>query len=165
MMLQNARLILVLSMTVVTLIACTPYSPEELLTTQIDTVAPNDPGSILVFEQFSTSSAATGACKSTWVDRWYGTDDSFDEVREGYQAKIAEAWETWPEDVVPIWRLESENGLFSSVLVDVSGGINPEREGYVLPEFAIQELEDHPTAYLLRLGHMSVSQTRRCFEH
>jgi hypothetical protein len=51
------------------------------------------------------------------------------------------------------------------VLVDVSGGINPEREGYVLPEFAIQELEDYPTAYLLSLGYMSVSQTRRCFEH
>lgn len=163
-MIRKLQLILAMSTIMLSLLACAFPSTEELLRARIDTLALNDLESSLVFEQSVTSSGATGACNSTWLDRWYGTGEDYDAVMQAYEERIAtEDWEIWPEDVTQIWRLQTGSGLFSLVLVDITGTINPERGDYVLPPSAIEELKEYRTAYLLRLGYMTNSQTRRCF--
>lgn len=143
------------------LTACSAFSTEELLRQQLDAIDPAD--AVLVYEYVFTSSAATGACLATYIDQWYGSEFSFNEIQRVYEKQlVTNGWETWPRDVVEIWRRESPQGVYSMFLEDASVELEPERASYTLPSDVVAELVDYPTAYLVRLGFMRTSQAKKC---
>jgi hypothetical protein len=144
-------------------LACSSKSTEELLETRLTTLHVSEAD--LVFEERLTSSAATGACRSMWIDQWYGSQKPFSEFQLIYEAQIVDqGWAISQEDESEIWHLRTSEGLFSLLLRDFSSEINPERDAYTLSESTLQALEAYPTVFLISIGHMGNVEEERCYE-
>ena len=139
-------------------------SAEERLNSQFDALPEVD--SILIYESSSVFSGATGRCKGTFLDRWYGTTLDAETVSKLYTESFSEKdWIIWPEEVVEIWSLESNDGLYRAhldVFADPTS-ISQEQGSYRLPNSVSDELARYQTVYLLSMTYMSSSEAKKCF--
>ncbi len=118
----------------------------------------------LLYEHTFSDMGATGACAAVYIDRWYGTAESFDEVQLSYTAQINSGeWKIWPEDVSEIWRKETSEGLYSLIVRGFSNNLNAERASYTIPDDIREQMKTYPTIYLVGLGFMRASEVEQCF--
>ena len=122
--------------------------------------------SILLYESSSIYSGATGRCKGTFMDRWYGTEQDAETISKLYSDAFSEkGWTIWPEDVVEIWSVESDNGLYRAGL-DVFAeptSVSQEQASYRLPDSVFREFSHYRTVYLISMTYRSSSVAKRCF--
>lgn len=140
-------------------------SVEERLNSQFDALPKVD--STLIYEYSSVFSGATGRCKGTFLDRWYGTTLDAETVSKLYTDSFSKkGWNIWPEEVVDIWSLESNDGLYR-VHLDVfadPASISQEQGSYRLSDLVSHELSRYQTVYLLGMTYMSSSEAKKCFD-
>jgi hypothetical protein len=139
-------------------------SVEERLNRQFDALPRID--SSLIYESSSEFSGATGRCKGTFLDRWYGTALDAETVSKLYADSFSEkGWVIWPEEVVEIWSLESNDGLYRAhldVFADPTG-ISQEQSSYRLSDSVFHELTQYQTVFLLGMTYMSSSEAKKCY--
>jgi hypothetical protein len=140
-------------------------SGKEHLKKKLDTL-PNLK-STEIFTHSSEFSGATGRCKGTLLDTWYGTDLASEDILESYRNYfIKEGWAIWPDEVVEIWSLESSDGLYR-IHIDAftdPANIPQQQSSYTLPDSVSDELTRYKTVYLLNMTHMSSSNYKKCFD-
>jgi hypothetical protein len=144
------------------LVSCTPA--EERIATEFETLPL--PDSTLLYENFYVSSGATGDCISSVADKWYGTKITFQNDTDIFGEQLADkGWVQWPEDVVPIWRKETNDGLYTLGLTiyDNHEEITSGSTYYQLPDPILNEMSSYQTTYLIRLSYMTPSASERCF--
>ena len=139
-------------------------STEERLNNKFDTLP--DVESTLIYEYTDVFSGATGQCHGTFMVRWFGTDLETQTVSKLYSDAFSEkGWVIWPEEVVEIWSIEGDNGLYRagvSVYADPTS-ISQEQGSYRLPDSVFRELSRYRTVYLLSITYSSSSVVKRCF--
>ena len=139
-------------------------STEERLNNKFDTLP--DVESTLIYEYTDVFSGATGQCHGTFMVRWFGTDLETQTVSKLYSDAFSEkGWVIWPEEVVEIWSIEGDNGLYRagvSVYEDPTS-ISQEQGSYILPDSVFRELSRYRTVYLLSITYSSSSVVKRCF--
>lgn len=139
-------------------------SAEEGLKSKFDTLPEID--SILVYEYSAEYSGATGRCTGVFLDRWYGTELNAETVSKLYSDSfLKDGWVIWPEDVVEIWSMESNDGLYRTGL-DVFAepiSVSQEQADYRLPDSVFRELSRYRTVYLVSMTYRSLAVARRCF--
>ncbi len=139
-------------------------SAEERLNSKFDTLPEVD--STLVYEYGAEYSGATGRCTGVFLDRWYGTELDAETVLKLYSdGFLKDGWAIWPEDVVEIWSMESNDGLYRTGL-DVfaeSTSVSQEQADYRLPDSVFREFSHYRTVYLLSMTYRSSSVAKRCF--
>lgn len=140
-------------------------SAEERLNRKFSTLPEVE--SIMIYEYSSVFSGATGRCKGTLLDRWYGTEVDAGKVTRLYSDGFSKkGWNIWPEEVVKIWSMESSDGLYRAhldVFADPTS-ISHEQGSYRLPDSVSHELTRYQTVYLLSMTYMSSSEAKRCFD-
>jgi hypothetical protein len=139
-------------------------SAKERLNNKFDTLPEVE--STLIYEYTDVFSGATGRCTGKFVDRWYGTDLDAQTVSKLYSDAFSEkGWIIWPEEVVEIWSIEGDNGLYRagvSVYADPNS-ISQEQADYRLPDSIFRELSHYRTVYLLSMTYSPSSVVKRCF--
>lgn len=139
-------------------------STEERLNNKMDALPEVE--STLIYDYTDLGSGATGQCPSTLLVRWFGTELDAETVSKLYSDAFSEqGWIIWPEDVVEIWSIEGDNGLYRgglSVYVDPTG-ISQEQGSYRLPDSVFRELSRYRTVYLLSMTYMSSSEAKKCY--
>lgn len=139
-------------------------SAEERLYSQFDALLRVD--SSLIYESSSEFSGATGRCKGTFLDRWYGTTLDAETVSKLFTDDFSrKGWIIWPEEVVEIWSLESNDGLYRAHL-DIFAdpiSVSQEQSNYRLSDSVFHELAQYPTVFLLGMTYMSSSEAKKCF--
>lgn len=160
---RTNRLILGLAISLsLVLVSC--VSAEDLVATEHETLSL--PGSILVYEMSFTTSGATGKCSSSVTDRWYGANEEPSTIAEDFEEQLASnGWETWPEDVVTIWRKETRDGIFtlSTSMFTHGEEINSDQVYYDLPESILSQLTGYRTGYVISISYMSIRDATYCF--
>jgi len=139
-------------------------SAEERLNEKFETLPEVE--SILIYEYSSEYSGATGRCKGTLMDRWYGSEQDSETISKLYSDAFSEkGWIIWPEDVVEIWSIEGDNGLYR-VGLDVfaePASVSQEQASYRLPDSVFRELSQYRTVYLLSMTYRSSAVAKKCF--
>jgi len=139
-------------------------SAEERLNNKFDTLPEVE--STLIYEYSDVFSGATGECHGTFLDRWFGTELDAETVSKLYSVAFSEkGWTIWPEEVVEIWSIEGDNGLYRAgldVFADPTN-ISQQQADYRLSESVFRELSHYRTAYLLSMTYSSSSVVKRCF--
>ena len=156
------RYLLITIVLVFVLTSC--VSAEERLNKKFDTLPEVE--STLIYEYSDVFSGASGRCHGTFLDRWYGTELDAETVSKLYTDSFSEkGWTIWPEEVVEIWSLESNDGLYRvglDVFTDLAD-ISQQQDGYKLSESVFRELSHYRTVYLLGMTYRSSSVAKRCF--
>jgi len=151
-----------LAFVVIGLTSCA--SSEERLNSMFEALPQID--STLLFEYSDTYSSATGECVGVFLDRWYGTSTTSEDVTALYFASLPkDGWNIWPEDVVEIWSLQNSDGLFR-MTVDVyndPGSISQQQANYQLPNSFYPEASHYRTVYLVSMTYRSPAAAERCF--
>ena len=139
-------------------------SVEERLNNKFDTLPEVE--STLIYEYTDVFSGATGQCHGTFLVRWFGTDLDAETVLKLYSDAFSEqGWIIRPEDVVEIWSIEGDKGLYragSSAFADPTV-ISQEQGSYRLPDSVFRELPRYRTVYLITITYSSSSVVKRCF--
>lgn len=147
------------------LISCT--SPEEKTRTEFNTNAFSVPNTTLLYEYTDTYSNATGSCAGMFIDRWYGSEISYESIVESYEKNLAadKEWVLWPEDVARIWRKQTKNELFSMSIeaLTIQDTNNP-LHLYDLPVSLLQARVQYPTVYGISLKYLSKYGAKKCFK-
>ena len=146
------------------LIIMSCQSNQDRIQTQLD--AFSIPNSTLLHKHSGVSSSATGNCAGTFIDYWYGSDIPYNDIDIILENEFfGNRWGLWPEDVVRIWRKQTETGLFSlskqvttkENITNVSGGL------YKLPDSLYHEVKNYSTIYIISLDYMASSNAKSCF--
>jgi len=149
---------------VIVLVLTSCVSAEERLNNKFDTLPEVE--STLIYEYTDVFSGATGQCHGTFLVRWFGTDLDAETVSKLYSDGFSEkGWIIRPEEVVEIWSIEGDHGLYRtrpSVFVDPTG-ISQEQGSYRLPDSVFRELPRYRTVYLISMTYSSSSVAKRCF--
>ena len=139
-------------------------SAEERLNSKFDTLPQIE--STLMYDYSADYSGATGRCQGTFLDRWYGTGLDAETVSKIYSDGFSgKGWTIWPEEVVEIWSLEGDDGLYRarpSVFADPTS-VSQEQGSYRLPDAVFRELSHYRTVYLISMTYRSSSAAKRCF--
>ena len=115
------------------LVSCTP--PKERLISKFDALPQID--SVLLYEYSDAFYSASGECIGTFLDRWYGTSTSSEDVTKLYSASLPKnGWSIWPEDVVEIWSLQNSDGLYRTGVnvYNDPATISQQQADYQLPD-------------------------------
>lgn len=150
--------------TVTALVATSCASAEDLLKAKFGTLPQVD--ATLLYEYGDVSSGATGKCIGIFFDRWYGTTLDAKTVAKIYSDGFAESgWSIRPDEVVEIWSIESEDGLYRAGLDTFSDptAISQEQGGYKLPDAVLYDAVRYQTVYLLSMVYMSRYAADKCF--
>ena len=139
-------------------------SAEERLNNKFDTLPEVE--STLIYEYSDVFSGATGECHGTFLDRWFGTELDAETVSKLYSdAFSGKGWTIWPEEVVEIWSIEGDYGLYRAgldVFADPTN-ISQQQADYRLSESVFRELSYYRTVYLLSMNYSFSSVVKRCF--
>lgn len=140
-------------------------STEEKIKAEVKTLSL--PNSTLLYEFTDTYSGATGNCAGRFIDRWYGSETEYNNLIKVYEDQLLqEGWTLWPEDVVKIWRKQSQIGLFSIYTQTLTSQHTSNPRGqYDLPESFWLEAANYPTVYVVSISYMDAVHTRRCLEN
>lgn len=161
---MKSRSSLLWSAVVLVLVLTSCVSAEERLNSQFDALP--RVASSLIYESSSEFSGATGQCKGTVLDRWYGTTLDAETVSILYTDSFSKkGWIIWPEEVVEIWSLASNDGLYRAhldVFADPTS-ISQEQGSYRLSDTAFHEFAQYQTVFLLGITYMSSSEAKKCF--
>jgi hypothetical protein len=139
-------------------------SAEERLNNKFDTLPEVE--STLIHEYSDVFSGASGRCHGTFLDRWFGTELDAETVSKLYSDSFSEkGWIIWPEEVVEIWSIEGDNGLYRAGLDVFADPTNISRQqaDYRLSESVLHELSRYRTVYLLSITYSSLSVVKKCF--
>jgi hypothetical protein len=149
---------------VLLLILTSCVSTEERLSNKFNTLPEVE--STLLYEYSDVFSGASGRCHGTFLARWFGTKLDAKTVSKHYSdAFLEKGWVIWPEDVVEIWSIEGDNGLYragSSIFADPTS-VSQEQGSYRLPVSVFHELSRYRTVYLISMTYSSLSVVRKCF--
>jgi hypothetical protein len=157
---QNKSLI-VLAFSLLSVLSCSSTAPN-LMTKELEQLQEYE--GELLYEDVFTSSSATGACNGTHLHRWYGAEQSFEEIYETLDEEASQNdWAPWPDDDPGIWRKETVNGLFTLALADFSNKPIPPQQ-YVIPDSAIHSMQNFRTVYFLHIGFMYKSVANECYD-
>jgi hypothetical protein len=152
---------LVLAITL-TLTSC--VSAKNKLNAKFDTLP--QIGSTLLYDYSAVFSGATAECRGTLLHRWYGAAIDAEAVTKLYSDSLAKnGWSIWPEEVIKIWSIEGQDGLFR-VGVDTftaADNISKEQGSYQLPDSVLLEATNYQTIYLINMVYMSPSEAKSCF--
>lgn len=147
----------------VMLIVASCRSPEERIEAEYNTFSL--PNSTLLYEYIDTYSGATESCSGMFIDRWYGSEATYDDLTTILEDQLStRGWVLWPEDVVRIWRKQTQTGLFGLSMLALTGEevTNP-RGLYELPTSFFHETANYSTVYVISLTYMDASHVKRCF--
>ncbi len=101
----------------------------------------------------------------TFLDRWYGTEMTSEEVAKKYQDDLASAgWAVFPEEVVEIWSKESKEGLYR-IHMDIFAdpkSVPPEQGSYKLPDSIMSVASKYKTVYLMGMTYMYPWVAKKC---
>lgn len=138
-------------------------SAEEKIQAEVKSLSL--PNSRLLYEYIDTYSGATGSCAGTFIDRWYGSETEYNSLIKVYEDQLLEdGWILWPEDVVRIWRKQSQRGLFSMHMQMLTSQDTSNPQGlYKLPESFWLEAANYPTIYVVSITYMDAVHTKHCF--
>lgn len=128
-----------------------------------------EPQSVVkLHEKLSTSTSATGECASTVLHRWYGSDDTYNDLVKLYESYLmGEGWQLKPNSITRIWQIQRENGLFRFYLEDFSSKDVKQLRSYqmvygVLPESFMHDISGYRTVYLVSLSFSYSDVAKRC---
>ncbi|NIW46904.1 MAG: hypothetical protein GWN30_19775 [Gammaproteobacteria bacterium] len=121
--------------------------------------------STLLYEYTDTFSGATNNCAGTFIDKWYGSEDVYQDVVKLYDEHLLNTgWVLWPEDVGRIWRKQNRAGLFSLSMTTLTKKRTTNPRGlYHLPDSLLLEAANYPTVYVISVRYMDAVHVKRCF--
>lgn len=151
---------------VLLVVACTTAdSAETLLKTESDGLALSE--AVLLYDRTGLSSGATTDCLGIGTEKWYGSDMSFASLDEKYKRLLQQnGWEIWAEDVGMIWRKQTEKGLFTFSLEDLTDSKDLEVYQWAngsLPDTLLKSAQKYATTYVAHLSYMQPSIAKHCF--
>ncbi len=157
----NYKVLGILASLFLTLAACS--SPEEEIRREFDAFPPSN--STLLYEYKDSESGATGDCAGMFIDRWYGSEVAYNDLVKTYEDQLPKkGWTLWPEDVVRIWRKQTQASLFSWHIEAFTGKSTTDLHGYhKLPDSLLREAANYSTAYVVSVSYMSSFAAKRCF--
>ena len=147
-------------------VACTTAgSAEALIKTESDGLALSE--ATLLYDRTGPSSGATTDCLGIGTERWYGSDMNFGSLDEKYKRLLQQnGWKIWPEDVGTIWRKQTEKGLFTFSLEDLTDSKALEVYQWAngsLPDTLLKSAQKYATTYVAHLSYMQPSVAKHCF--
>lgn len=125
------------------------------------------PDTTLIYEYQDAYSSATGDCAGMFIDRWYGSEMSYENIVKSYEKKFLDDgnWALRPEDATRIWRKQTQNELFS---ISIEAFTNQNESNplhvYDLPDSLLQATTNYSTVYGISLSYMSKYSAKKCFE-
>ena len=158
---MNYKVLGVLASLLLTMASCS--SPEEEIRSEFDAFSSSN--STLLYEYKDSSSSATGDCAGMFIDRWYGSEVSYSDIVKMYEDQLPKrGWTLWPEDVVRIWRKQTQAGLFSWHIEAFAGESTTDPQGeHELPDSFLREAANYSTVYVISVTYKGNFAAKRCF--
>jgi len=141
-------------------------SPDKRINDQFEALPQIN--STLLYEFSGVSSSATGECIGSFQVRWYGTAMNAEDIKKEYSGYLADnGWKIRLEEVVEIWSLETDDGLYrlgTSIFTNPDS-ISQEQGSYRLPDSILYEANRYHTVYTLSMVYASPYVAKKCSGH